>query len=1159
MSVKNAAMVDVLQQVKEKSGYRVLYNEKTLEGSKPVTVNLKAVTLQFALAEIFKGQPITYTINKNVIVIRRNTEVVPAAEGPKKAFEVIPVTGLVVGEKGEALPAATITIDNTAIRFTTDSRGSFNMTVPEDGTMIISYIGYETDTVAIMGQHNFQIKLKLSGNKLNEVMVSTGYQKLNKERTTGSFGKPDMEVFEARTGTMDVVSRLEGLVAGLTVIPGPNGIVNNNNRLGNGNTTQKSIIRGPSSVQLSSDPLYVVNGLPVADFSTINPNDIADITVLKDAAATAIWGARAANGVIVVTTKSGSRNNKMKIGYSGFVNFMGKPDFDYGKMLSSQQYIQVAKETFNPTQFPYFTLGTAYVTPHEQILYNQYASKITEAEANKSLDSLSAINNAAQIKDLLYRNAITTSHTLSLSGGTQHYTYYTAISNTDIIGNRPGQNENAFRVNLNQELNINKALSISLYTNLNNTLRSSTRQPDVSNLFVPYQLFRDNQGNNLNMNWAQGLSPETRADYQARSRINLDYNPMNEINYGFTKTNNLAINVTGGITLKLFKGLSFQGTYGYQKAPGQTKSYDDSKEYLVRKDLLNFTVAPSTTTAPIYYLPTTGGTYQVTNNDQRGWTLRNQLVYNTFIRKGKDRLNVQFGQEARELVNSGSMTRLRGYDLDLLTYPPLDYKTLNNGIFGTVTSFRSALQELPSMSVEETSRFSSYFSLASYTFNDKYSVDASWRVDHSNLIGSDVSAQNKPVYSVGAKWNIQKERFLSSNQWIDNLALRATYGVTGNSPYVGAAALNDVLVVENNFMTTPVAGTGVIINSPANTKLAWETTKTINIGLDFAVLKSRLSGSIEFYNKNTTNLLGNISPNPLNGFQSAKGNLGELSNKGIEMALRSVNIQGKDFAWTSSLTFSYNKSKLLSYQNVPSFLNTALGKVGSEYMVGYSMASLFAYNYAGLDNKGNPQIRLAKGTVTADPSIAMPEDVIYKGTVIPVYNGGFTNVFRYKAFSLTANMIYSLGNVMRKDINTVFSGRITGGSTGIFSGNLNSYFLDRWQKPGEEAYTDIPAYIPDENPFTSTRNLDYYRFASTNIVSASYIKLRDITLSYQLPESLLNKAKISSVNFYVQASNFMVWKANKADIDPEYQNFTSGYRSIPPYKHAFSFGTNINF
>jgi len=1157
LSVRNVSMEEALRQVREKSGFRILYNARTLEGCKPVTVNLKNATLESVLQAVFKGQPITYTISKGSIIIRRTEDVEsPTPHILQNEVQLIPIHGSVTNEQGEPLAGVNITIENTAIRFATDNQGNFSIPiVPGSGVMIISHIGYQVDTVAIMGQSNFAIKLRLFSEKLNDVIVSTGYQQLSKERATGSFSKPDMEVFQERTGSMDVISRLEGLVPGMTVIAGPNGVVASNERLSNGNSTQQSIIRGQSSVVLASDPLYVVNGVPVTDFSTINPDDIADITVLKDAAATAIWGARAANGVIVVNTKSGTRNNKMKISYSGFVNYMGKPDFGYGKVLNSKQYVELGKETFDPVDFPYFTLAQAYIAPHEQILYDQNAGTISAAQASKSLDSLASINNMSQIKDLFYRNAITTSHTLSLSGGMQNYTYYGSFSNTDIISNTPGQTDRAFRINLNQEMNINKRLKFSLLTALNNHILSSKRVPSVSNLFIPYQLFQDSKGNSLNMDYVQGLSPATRANYQSRSLINLDYDPLDEINYGFTKTNNLAINLTGEITFKIMKGLSYEGTYSYQKAPGTITSYDDSKEYSLRSQLLSFTVAPPGA-APVYYLPTTGGTYTITNTDQRSWVVRNQLIYNRLLRGGKDHLNVQFGQEAREQVNAGTATTLRGYDLNLQTFAAIDYKALSNGIFGAVSSFRSVLNQLPFLSLEETSRFNSYFSLASYTFNDKYSLDASWRMDHSNLIGTDVSAQNKPVYSIGGKWNISKEPFLLSTRWINYLALRGTYGITGNSPYIGAAAVEDILSVEQG-MSAPIAGTGVVINAPGNAKLSWESTKTFNEGVDFSVLQSRLSGSIDLYQKTTTDLLGSTIPNPLTGFPSVKGNIGQLNNKGIEIMLRSANIQHRDFSWTTSVTFAYNKSKLVSYAAaISSYLNTAIGKVGSSYLMGYSMASLFAYNYAGLDKNGNPQIRLADGKISSDPNIAQPADIIYKGTTTPVFNGGLSNTFRYKALSLTANMIYSLGHVMRKDINTIFSGRITG-TQGSFGGNVNSYFLNRWQKTGDEAHTDIPGYIPNENPLASTRNLDYYRYASTNVVSASYCKLRDITLAYQLPKLLLDKVKIPSASCYIQATNFMVWKANKADIDPEYNN--AGFRMIPPFKHSFSIGANINF
>lgn len=1167
ITVKEQPMAAVLEQLKEKSGLRILYNGRTIKDCRPVTVNLRNVTIEQALKEVFTGQPVKYAITRGVIVVSAKTEDISLSQpagGPAVSLPMISISGTVFGADDKPLSGASVTEVLTGIQTVTSDNGAFMaLNVPIHGNLVFSYVGYESDTIAVNANQIYAVRLKQVTNKMEEVFISTGYQKLSKERATGAFAKPDMKVFNERTGSMDVIARLDGLVPGLTVTPGNLGAVNtggnaSSSRYGNGNTTQKSLVRGQSSVALSTDPLYVVNGLPVVDFNTINPNDIADITVLKDASASAIWGARAANGVIVVTTKSGSRGNKLKVSYNGFINFMGRPDMGYSKVMNSSQYISVAKQLFNPVQFPYATLGTSYVAPHDQIMYDGYRGKLTSDQVNKGLDSLAMLDNRSQIRDLFQRNAYTTNHTLSVSGGSANYSFYGSLAYTDIHSSNVGQSDKTYRININQDMTITKWLKASLYTSLSNTLRRSVNTPDLSrNVFIPYQLFQDEQGRSLKMNFVQGLTPETKADYQARSRINLDYDPVSEMKDGFSRTNNIAANITGDITIQLVKGFSFQGTYGFQKAPGTTYSYLDHNAYSLRRQAVDFTVAPTVASVPVYYLPLTGGTYSQTFNEQRSWTVRNQLLYNTRLRNNKDRLSLQAGHEAREMFMYGTYTITRGYNLDLLTSPYIDYGVLSKGVIGTVSSFRSTLVEQAMARQEETSRYESYFALAGYTYNDKYSLDISWRVDHSNLFGTSTSAQNKPVYSIGGKWNMSKEAFFMPAKWIDNLALRVTYGITGNSPFSGSAAVDDILAVEYPI-NPPVAGAGIRVNSPSNPLLSWESTKTYNAGLDFAVLKSRISGSLDFYYKNTTDLLGTLSTNILTGFNNTKGNIGRLVNKGFEAMVKTVNIRGRRFEWNTALTFSYNNNKLVSYQGLSPAQTTAQGKRSAEYLVGVRMSPLFAYQYAGLDNAGNPQIIKADGSKTSGPNDAMANDVIYMGTTVPVFNGGFSNNLRYKSFSLTCNMVYNLGHVMRKDINTFYTGRITGNS-GTFTGNLHPDFLKRWQKAGDELTTDIPGYIASENPFVSTRNLDYYRYANTNVASASYIKLRDVTFSWQLPERLLSKARIGAASVYIQAGNFMVWKKNSFDIDPEYQSLSSGDRFIPPYKHSYSVGLNVNF
>ncbi|QEM11742.1 SusC/RagA family TonB-linked outer membrane protein [Mucilaginibacter rubeus] len=1152
ISVKKATLPEVFREIKKQTGYDFVYTSEVLKSGHRVSINASKKSLAEVLDQCFKGQPFSYKIvAKTIIITGKNDPLI--TQGPNSEAQEL-VHGHVYDERNQPLAGATLRIIDGRVSAVSDERGNYViMEIPANARLTVSYVGYKSDTVDIAGRNEVNFTLKLAATEMKEVVVSTGYQTLSKERATGSFAKPDMQIFNDRAGSTDVLTRLDGLVPGLTVLTGTGSMASINR---GSQPVQQVLIRGTSSVSITSQPLYVVNGVQVPDLTNINTNDIADITVLKDASAAAIWGARATNGVIVVTTKSGRRNQKVKIAYSGYLNYQGKPDFNYQPWLNSAQYIEVAKSTFNPTLYPYRSLGTSFIAPHEQLLYDQSRGLISAAQANAGLDSLSRINNTDQLRKFGYSNAYTNNHTISASGGSAGYDFYTSFSFADTHSKEVGSTNKTYQLTLNQNFNAAKILKVSLITSIGNNLASAKRPMSVLSSILPYQLFQDANGNNLNMDYVQGLSPETRADYQARSGINLGYNPLNEINSGFTKTNAINANVTGTFTLNIWKGLSFVGTYGYQRSPATTESYDDISEYSMRKQLLSFTVAPTVGSTPVYYLPNTGGKYQDTHTDTRNWTVRNQLVYSTTLRSGQDRMNVQIGQEAQDVLVTNRTNSVLGYDLNLQTYPLLDYARLSNGVFGTVSSGRSVYTEAPFTSIETESRFKSYFGLFNYTLNNRYALDASIRKDQSNLFGSSKSGQKKPAYSIGGKWLMGQEAFIKQLTWLNDLGLRATYGVTGNSPYIGAAALQDILFADDINANT---GAGYSIANPANIGLSWESTHTVNIGVDFAILNNRISGSIDVYNKHTTDLLGNQPVNPLVGITSTTGNIGSLTNKGIEVSLRAIALNFTDFKWSVGATFAYNRNKVDSYADLLPFQLTDTYRIQSPTgapLPGYGLNPLFAYRFAGLDNLGDPQIKLADGKIVKTYGAASAKDLVYMGSQIPKFNGGISNSFEYKGFTLSTNLIYNLGAVMRRDVNQFYTGRLTNGG---FYSNITTAFLDRWQKPGDEAVTNIPSYVAD--PFTdfTRRYTAYYTMADINVVSASYIKLRDVTLAYNLPAKTIQSLKISSARIYLQTGNFMIWKANKYNIDPEYQDFRSGGRGLPPYKHNFAIGINASF
>jgi len=1181
LSEKNVPLQKVFKQIQQQTGYDFLYSVELLQQSGKVSIDVYNVSIEEALKQCLKDKPLAYSIIERTIIIKPKEETPPPV-----IIEVAPppieIKGRIMDESGIPIPGVTIRVKGTGSGTSTNENGEFSLSgVDPNAVLQISGTNIETFEMKVEGRTNLPTiiaKTKVIAGSEIVVSVNTGYQSLSKERSAGSFSKPDIDILQNRSTTMNVLQRLDGLVAGLTVNNAP------------GSSQNPFLIRGLSTIGIpdpfnsanstgtNRNPLYVVDGIAIDDVSFLNPQDIDDITVLKDATATSIWGARASNGVIVIVTKKGKFSGKLKVQYDGFVNFQGKPDLNYIQVLNSQQFIQAAKDIFDPVFNPWNTTSTysnyasTGVAPHEMILYNQYRGLISPSQANTSLDSLASINNVQQIKDLWYRKSVLTNHTISVSGGSAFHSFYGSLAYTGTHSTRPGDENKLYKVNLRQDFNFNKSIQAYVLTELTNTVTAAKRAVGVDNRFYPYQLFKDQGGNNLSMPYMGYLSDSIRLDYQSKSRINLDYNPLDEYEYGYTKSDALLNRIVAGLTAKLYKGLRFEGVYGYIKGSNKTTSYDDTKSYLVRSELTQFTVAATPAATPVYYLPTNGGIYEVTNLSQRNWTIRNQLIYDNAWKNNLHQLTLLAGQEAQEQFTNATRTTVRGYNELLQTYGRVDYATLaTTGVASPVMPNnigRSILgidgyDALFSKGETET-RFTSYYANAAYTYKKKYSINASWRIDQSNLFGIDKSAQNRPVWSLGGKWMLSDEKFMKNISWINRFAVRATYGITGNSPVPGTASSFDILTAQSsNFLP---GGVGLRIANPANRKLTWESTKTLNFGFDFTVFKNILSGSLDLYHKKTSNLLGNLAVNSFTGFSAITGNFGNMQNKGVELSLNSRNITKKNFAWSTLFTMAYNKNTVTRLNTVAP-ITTGAQKVAQRYYTGFPAFTVFAYQYAGLDSLGDPLISLSDKSVTKRRNAALAGDIEYMGTYQPVWSGGFTNIIRYKGFGLSINAIYNLGHVMRRDVNLFSTGRLThnsnylfqGSNLGFSSANVHSEFANRWRSPGDERFTLIPSYISNTSLSDTRRDVEYYRKGNINVISASYIKLRDITFSYSLSNSFNRRIKTDNITFRVQLSNIMLWKANRYGIDPEFQEAFSGTRNLKLNQATISAGAHITF
>jgi len=1112
----------VFVEVKRQTGFVIFYDLDVVNKVGGITLSVKNMPLDSFLKTAFTGKPLSFTIHGKSIVVFAEKQTININQQQGSEPDPIKMICRVVDEDGNPLGGANIVIrmENGAVSTQADATGYFNVQGKAGQVVEVSFVGYKNSTFKIAKQNkSVNIVLTRTTSTMNEVFVNTGYQSILKERSAGSYVKVEGDAVKQKSVSMNIVDRLEGLVPGLAV----------NNSQG----ADKFLIRGVNSVNASRTPLYVVDGVPM-DYDLIsqliNPNDVENIVVLKDATAASIWGAQAANGVVVITTKKGKASGKIKVEYNGFASFKGLPDYSYQKMMSSQQFITAAKETFDPATYPYdqvtninfnpFTLPV--VLPHEQILYDLDNGTISQAVANQKLDSLASLNNRSQVEKNLMQPAFLTNHSVSLSGGNNFYSFYGSLSYTNQKNNYR-TNTNSYMLNFKQVFSFTPNIKFDLTTNV---AQQSSKQFIVPNLptintYIPYAMLADANGNPLSQSYLQ-LYDDYRRNAEAQSGVNLDYVPLKESSY--TNNNNnttLTARVNAGLSINFLQHFTYEGRYQYESGNNNNYTYYDQNSYYTRRELVNFTEP-----GPVYYLPSQGGDYFSGKGTNTAWTIRNQLTYSQ--NWTDNAITFLAGTEVRDNLYKTSNQLIRGYDYQTMTYTPYNELDLKNGIFNPVIPnyyTMSTLQGNTYSATETETRFFSLYSNFAYAYKRKYNLNTSLRMDQSNLFGADISKQYKPIWSVGASWNLGDESFFHKG-FVNNMKLRLTYGIGGNSPNPGSGGPYDIIVPYPHPWYTNV-GMPYAILRPANDKLTWESTATINAGVDICMLDNRITVSLDAYNKKTTNLLGNQLFDPTNGWFSGFTNLGDINNKGIELAIQSLNIKGKEFSWSTKFNISYNHNKVVRLSQVVPL--TPSGKLYSNgFLEGYSAYSMFNLKWAGLDNLGDPQVYTSKGEKIKLIDNLQMEDIQYAGTTQPVYYGGMTNELRYKNWNLSFLLIYNLGYQMRRNVNINYYGRLVQ--------NVQEYFNDRWKKPGDENVTNVPSYVADQNISNSRRTTDFYSMADINVQSSSYMKFRDITLSYNLPALWLHKTSISNCRIYGQVNNILLWTANDQHIDPEYYN-----------------------
>lgn len=1133
ISGKALTYKQVFTAIQKQTGYSVGYRPELLPAKKTVSLSVNNLPLLELLDIVFKDEPVKYDIQGKTIFISGKNMSSFSSQVASYFLPVPPITGRITDTMGVSLVNATIINQTTKKTVSSGSDGVFTIDVREGDIILISYIGHDPRQIVVtksfLSSNDFTIALNPAVTSLDEMsIVSTGYQKIPKERAPGSYSVITPKNMSGKFQA-NILDRLEGMAAGVTSYKG-------------------SIqVRGVSSINASTAPLFVVDGIPFeGSFNSINPNDIASITVLKDAVAASIYGSRSANGVIVITTRNGSPG-KMRINVTSTAKLTPLPDRDYLNLMSSEELVNLQSYLF-----PLYSLDPnslnprAYINDVNRLLYERKGGRITETELQDKLNYYRHSNRYDQIVDeFLRKTAVLQQHNVSFSGGSDIHQYYLAANYMQTNPYEKEQKTKQFGFNLKNNFNLTPWMKANV-----DILGSNTTEK-YHNGFVGYDNLNGGRASYFTLRNEDGTP--TQWYLNGKSQFEIDrlkslglqdetYRPIDEVKNATRTYDSKYIKYNLGMNFTIAKGLTLDILYQKERTETYLKQLYDKNSIVVKTQINNATVI-GTGNKITNYIPL-GGQVSERRGDANSSTARAQLNYSANF-GGKHEIMAIAGGERRKIVQTFTDVYKYGYDDFSLSYKPVDESLLRTQITGTQALLNSFTLPRAEAGFGYTeNRFISFFSQASYTFNRKITASGSIRMDQSNLFGTDPRYQYKPFWSAGLLYVISENQL----DWLDRLAVRGTYGINGNVPSGAGPYMIVQDQTSSNFFTNEAQSTVV---SPPNSGLRWEKTKVTNIGFDFGMFNKKLTGSIDLYNKNTSDLLASLISDPTLGWSSTLVNYGSMNNRGIDVSITSHNIRNERFTWSTTINYNYNRNRLTRLDNAS---NTVTNYISSlQNREDKAMSSLYSVRYAGLNNQGRPKAyKLDKSEVTTTQNLAVA-DLVYSGTTVPPHSVFLNNSLQYKGFELFMMFVYYGGHVMR-DAKAAY---LTQNPESFYATNLNRNNLRFWKLAGDEQDINM---APAFNLGASQAITNIWEAADRDVQKADYIKLRDITLSYNLPGDWLNKYAIKGARIGLQVQNAWRWSANRQNLDPEVWNGTSLTPSrgtlIPP---TYTMQLSVNF
>ena len=1049
-------------------------------------------------------------------------------------------------------------VDREAIGVITDIDGNFSIEVPSGVFRIFcSYIGYDVKEIKLRSDKNkYDVVLHPSSYMMDAVVV-TGYQTVERRKLTAAVSK--LDISEETIGAVKSIDQaLAGQIAGLSVV----------NTTGAPGAPAKIRIRGTASMNGTQDPLWVLDGIPLegtdipnleemndvtnmqqSSIAGINPSDIEDITILKDAAATAIYGARAANGVIVITTKKG-KLGKPKISFSTRLTFSPQQSLDRLNLMNSEQKVGIELDFIKNDYTPANEKGGVYNILSAN---NELDVLRTSGWDGLSEESKSAINRLKTINtdwgDILFRDVFNQEYNINVSGGTERVTYYTSLGYTRENGNVSGVSMDRFNFVGKTSYKVNRMLKIGA------SIFANRRKND--------NYLTDKYGLSNPLYYSRRANPYFEP-YNAEGKYNYDYDIQNstdkdlEFNIFEERANTSNENTINSLSaifdgeLRINEKFKLTTQFGYQLEKNSREEIADQESFSMRVERKRSKYYDSASKQDLYYLPM-GGFHKAYENSNSQITWKSMFEYSDSF-KDMHEVDIMIGSELRRNWYETLFSAGYGYDRKTLTTKPIVFPSQDK-----------AKDFLLHQKTYKENAYASFFSTMSYSFLNRYTLGGSIRFDGSDLFGVEKKYRYLPLYSVSALWRLSHEPFMKNATWIDNLAIRASFGLQGNidkntSPFLlGKYNVGQILPGVHEDM--------IEIMSAPNNKLRWEKTTSYNAGFDFSVMNQRINLSADFYYRKGTDLIGMRFLPLETGFNSQTINWASMENKGVEVTLSTRNITTRDFSWYTSFNFAYNANKVLKENIIES--QTIPGREG------YPVGALFAFKTEGIDPEtGSVLFRNPKGEKVSltelynlydmgeswgfPMGIAMsditPEEerelYTYIGSEEAPYTGGLTNTFTYKNWELSANLSYTCGGYVRTKptYDIVFPD---------YGKNMNTDILNRWTPDNKTA--TMPGMVSQlENPLEHNwySQKPIWEYLDIWVKKLNYARLQNLRLAYHIPESLLKRVGVNNATVALEGRNLVVFGGGyKNYLDPE--SMYNPYATPVPKSVIFSL--NLNF